>query len=46
MLDDTASIQAVLSETFGLTLPVSVVTEALVVLDRKGTRGTTHPAFK
>jgi N-hydroxyarylamine O-acetyltransferase len=35
----------VLANTFGLTLPSDRMSAALAVLDRKGTRGVTHPFF-
>ena len=45
MLDDQATIAAALRDSFGLSLSGADLTEALAVLDRKGTRGVTHPSF-
>jgi N-hydroxyarylamine O-acetyltransferase len=45
MLGDEADFRAALDSTFGLTLPDADLTGALLAMDRKGTRGTTHPFF-
>ena len=45
MVADTESLHGVLRDSFGLTLAEADVTAALAVLDRKGTRGVTHPFF-
>lgn len=45
MLDDEAEYKAVLAGTFGLNLSGADLSAALETLDRKGTRGATHPFF-
>jgi N-hydroxyarylamine O-acetyltransferase len=44
-LDKEGDFRAVLGGTFGLTLSDADLTEALEAMDRKGTRGATHPFF-
>jgi N-hydroxyarylamine O-acetyltransferase len=44
-LENESEFRATLDNTFGLTLPATDLTAALAALDRKGTRGVTHPFF-
>lgn len=45
VVDDAAALGAELRKTFGIGLPCEDLKAALFTLDRKGTRGATHPAF-